>query len=64
MVKYYQDQFQSLGLKVSSNLTSQSGETSAGLLVAQDESSKHTITVIVGQDSGETTVSVSYSTNK
>jgi hypothetical protein len=64
VIKYYQDQFQSLGLKLNSNLTSQNGAATAGMLVAQDESSKHTITVIVGVDSGETTVSVSYATNK
>ena len=64
VVKYYEDQFQSLGLKVTSNMTSQNGEPSAGILVAEDAASKHTVTVIVGKDSGETSVSVSYSTNK
>ncbi len=64
VVKYYEDQFQSLGLKVTSNMTRQNGEQSGGILVGQDESSKHTVTVIVGKDSGETSVSVSYATNK
>ncbi|MBZ5608003.1 MAG: hypothetical protein LAP38_07095 [Acidobacteriia bacterium] len=64
VVKYYQDQFQSGGLKVTSNITSQNGESSAGVLAAEDAANKHTITVIVGQDGGETTVSVSYATNK
>ncbi len=64
VVKYYQDQFQSVGLKVTSNITSQSGAETAGMLLAEDSAKKHTITVIVGQDSGETTVSVSYATNK
>ena len=64
VVKYYQDQFQSSGLKVTSNITTQSGQSSAGMLVAEDDSNKHTITVIITPDSGQTGVSVTYSTKK
>jgi len=64
VVKYYQDEFQSSGLKVTSNLTSQIGQSSAGMLIAQDDGSQHTVTVIVGADSGETAVSVTYATKK
>ncbi|HYL38561.1 MAG TPA: hypothetical protein VEV17_21775 [Bryobacteraceae bacterium] len=60
VVKFYQDQFQASGLKVTSNVTSQNGQSSGGLLVAEDASSKHTVTVIIGQDSGATSVSVTY----
>ena len=64
VIKFYQDEFQSSGLKVTSNITSQSGQSSAGMLVAADDSKKHSVTVIVGQDSGQTSVSVSYAANK
>jgi hypothetical protein len=64
VVKYYQDQFQSSGLKVTSNLTSQNGQGSGGMLVAQDDSQKHTITLLIGSDAGETAVTVTYATNK
>ena len=64
VVKYYQDQFQSSGLKVTSNITSQNGRSSAGMLVAEDSSSKHTITVIIAPDSNQTGVSVTYATKQ
>ena len=64
VVKYYQDEFQATGLKVTTNLTSQGADATAGMLIAEGAAKKHTITVIVGQDSGETSVSVSYATNK
>lgn len=64
VIKYYQDEFQSAGLQLTNNISSQSGQGSAGMLVAQDNVKKHTITVIVGQDSGQTAVSVNYATNK
>jgi len=64
VMKFYQDQFQSSGLKVTSNITSPNGDSSGGMLVAQDEANKHTITVIVGQDGGGSSVSVTYATNK
>jgi hypothetical protein len=60
VVKFYQDQFQSSGFKVTSNVTSQNGQSSGGLLIAEDAANKHTITVIIGQDGGETSVSVTY----
>jgi hypothetical protein len=60
VVKYYQNQFQSSGLKVTSNLTSQNGQASAGMLMAEDSANKHTVTVIIGQDGSETAVSVTY----
>ena len=64
VVQYYQDQFKSGGLKVTSNVTSQDGKSSAGMLQAQDEANKHVITVIIGSESNETAVSVTYATNK
>ena len=60
VLKYYQDQFQSAGLKVTSNLTSQNGKSSAGVVTAEDDSKNHTVTVIVGADDGQTAVSVTY----
>lgn len=64
IVQYYQDQFKSSGMKVTSNVTTQDGKSSAGMLTAQDDASKHTVTVVVGVDNGETSVAVTYTTNK
>src|SRR5260370_6216179 len=64
VIKFYQDQFQSLGLKVTSNVTSQSGQSAAGMLVGEDHANKHTVTVVLGVEGSETTVGVTYATNK
>ncbi|HEV2690783.1 MAG TPA: hypothetical protein VGV35_19640 [Bryobacteraceae bacterium] len=64
VTKYYQDSFQTTGLKITSNVTSQNGQTSGGMLSAQDDANKHTVTVIIGVEGGETTVAVTYATNK
>ncbi len=64
VIKFYRDEFESSGLKITSNLTGNSGSSSAGMLVAQDDAKKHTVTVIIGQDSGQTSVSVTYAMNK
>ena len=49
---------------VTSNVTTQDGKSSAGMLSAQDDANKHTVTVVLGADNGETGVSVTYATNK
>jgi len=64
VVKYYEDQFKASGLTVTSNITSQNGQSMAGMLGGQDETRKHTVTVIVGVDGGETNVAVTYATSK
>ncbi len=64
VVKFYQDEFKASNLKVTTNITSQDGQSSAGMLQGVDEAGKHSVTVIVGVDGGETSVSVTYTTNK
>ena len=64
VVQYYQDQFKSSGMKVTSNVTTQDGKSSAGMLTAQDDASKHTVTIVLGVENGETSVAVTYTTNK
>jgi len=64
VVQYYQDQFKSAGMKVTSNITSQDGKSSAGMLSAQDEANKHSVTIVLSVESDETTVAVTYATNK
>jgi hypothetical protein len=64
VTKYYQDSFQTLGLKVTTNVSSQNGQSSGGMLSAQDEANKHTVTVIIGVEGGDTTVAVTYTTSK
>ena len=57
VIQYYQDQFQSSGLKVNAVLQSH-------MLTAQDESHKHNITVLAAPDSNGTGVTVTYGMNK
>jgi len=64
VIKFYRDEFESSGLKITSNVNTNNGSSSAGMLVAQDDAKKHTVTVMIGQDSGQTAVNVSYSMNK
>jgi hypothetical protein len=64
VTKYYQDQFQALGLKVVTNVTSQAAGANSAMLVAQDDATKRNVTVIVGAEGSDTTVSVTYATNK
>jgi len=64
VLKFYQDQFQSSGLKITTNMTHQEGQTSTGMLVAEDNAKKHTVTVVIGVEGHETTVAVTYVANK
>jgi hypothetical protein len=64
VTKFYQDQFQSNNMKITSNVSSTSGNSTGGMLSAQDDSSKHTVTVIIGTEGSQTTVAVTYATNK
>ncbi|HYL73735.1 MAG TPA: hypothetical protein VEU96_05990 [Bryobacteraceae bacterium] len=64
VANYYKESFATLGLKIVSNVTSQSGSTSGGMISAQDEANKHTVAVTTSVEGGETTVVVVYSTNK
>lgn len=62
--KFYEDSFKSAGLEVNSNLTSQNGKTSAGVLTAHDKSDDHTATIVIGTDGSETTVAVTFKFKK
>jgi hypothetical protein len=64
VMKYYRDELESSGLKITNNVTSQNGQSATGMLVAQDDVKRHTVTVIIGQESGQSSVSVNYATSK
>ena len=64
VTKFYQDQFQTSGLQITSNVTHQEANSSGAMLVAQDEAKKHTVTVIIAVEGANTTVAVTYVTNK
>jgi hypothetical protein len=55
-ISFYQDKAKELGMKA--NLTGTTDE--GGMIIAADEDSKRTLTVVVVGGSGETTVNVSY----
>ncbi len=60
VTKFYQDELQTSGLKLTTNISTQDAGKAGGVLVAEDQGSKHTITLAIGQDSGHTSVSVTY----
>ena len=64
ILKFYQDQFQASGLQLTTNVTHQEAQSSGGMLVAQDDAKKHSLTVIIGVEGSNTTVAVTYVTNK
>lgn len=55
VTRFYQDHFQSSGLHITVNT-----HASGSMLVAEDDAKKHSITVIVSEDSSNTTVAVTY----
>ena len=55
VTRFYEDQFHSSGLHITSN-----SQGSGSMLVAEDDAKKRTITVIVGVDTSNTTVAVTY----
>jgi hypothetical protein len=64
VTKYYQDEFQTTGLKIVNRSTKLNGGFENHMLMAQDEANKHTVMVMTGAEGDGTTVSVTYSTNK
>jgi hypothetical protein len=61
VAKFYRDQFQSSGMRISSEATTSSNGTA---VTAEDEAKNHTVTAIVGVDGSRTTVAVTYATNR
>ena len=55
--QYYESEFQSAGMRVSS-------VNPARMLVAQDDSNRHSITVMIGEKAAQTSVTVTYGTNR
>src|SRR5262249_10086432 len=49
--KFYQDQLQGLGFKITNNFSGQSDAASGLMFVAEDDSNRHSVTVIIGNDS-------------
>lgn len=64
VVSFYQDKFKSANMKITSTISNESGGQMAGMLQGTDEAGKHVVTVVVGSENGETSVAVTYATNK
>jgi hypothetical protein len=60
VLSFYQDKAKELGMKV--NLTTTGNE--GGMIVASDETNERSLTIIIGESSGETTVNVTYGRKK
>lgn len=56
VISFYQDKVKDLGMKVQVNATTGGG----GVITASDDEDKRTLNIIVGRDSGKTSVSVTY----
>jgi hypothetical protein len=64
VIKFYQDGFQSSGLKITTNMIHQEGQSSTGVMAAEDDAKKHTVTVVIGMEGRDTTVQLTYAAKK
>jgi hypothetical protein len=60
VARFYQDQLPSSGLHITNNVTTNGGVHGSSMLVAEDNATKHTITVIISAERSNTTVAVTY----
>lgn len=60
VIKFYRDWFQTSGLNLTTNITSDEPHQAAATLVAEDDAKSRSVTVIVGREASDTTVSVTY----
>jgi hypothetical protein len=64
VVSFYKDALASSGLKVANSSMSEGNGSTSGMVSANDETRNREVLVIVGNEKGETTVSVTYSEKK
>ncbi|MDP8982360.1 MAG: hypothetical protein M3O35_17415 [Acidobacteriota bacterium] len=62
--KFYEDSFKSGGLEVNTNMTSENGKTTGGVVTAHDKSDDHTAAIVIGSDGTDTTVAVTFKFKK
>lgn len=60
VLKFYQDEFNGAGYKITSPATSADG----GMIIGEDEANRRTISATVSKSGSETQVALTYSTNK
>lgn len=60
VMSFYQDKAKEMGIKT--NLTTTTGDSS--MIIATDESKDRSLTVLIGADSGKTTINLTYGTKK
>jgi hypothetical protein len=61
---FYEEGLKSSGMKTSSTISNAGSGTVGGMISGEDESRKHSVTVLVGSEGGETTVTVNFSMKK
>lgn len=61
---FYEEGFKSAGMKTSSTLSNGDSGTAGGMVTGEDESKKHTATVLIGAESGETTVTLNFAAKR
>jgi hypothetical protein len=64
VLAFYQKGLEQAGFKITSNIAGNAGGHTGGMISGEHEASKHNVIVIVGTDSGNTGVNVSFSTKK
>jgi hypothetical protein len=64
VLRFYEDQFKASGMKITKNVTSEDGRGSAGMLHGTDESGRRSINAVIAGEAGDTSVVITYQTNK
>lgn len=61
---FYEESFKSSGMKTNSTISTAGGGTAGGMITGEDEAKRHSATVLIGSDGGETTVTLNFTAKK
>ena len=64
VARFYEEGFKSSGMKTTSTISNAGSGTVGGMISGEDESKRHSATVLIGAESGETTVTVNFTMKK
>lgn len=64
VTRFYEDGLKSSGMKINNTVSGTSGSSAGGMIAAEDVGNKHSAVVLIGAESGETTVSVTFTVKK
>ena len=64
VLSYYQDALKSAGYKITANMSGDGGESTGGMLAAEEASTKRTVAITVGSGNEGTDVAITYGSKK